>query len=130
MDSSTLQQALSRLFDGTVAVEVGVQRGGGYTESAGYCGGIGLEISDGQRFALPRKVLRQTCSPKFSNYALEFYSFVADNYVSFYSLPTAARSAWQLAPSVNQQPWILTWILSVYFHSNEMLIIKRKIEGI
>jgi len=43
--------------------------------------------SDGQRFALPRKVLQQTYSPKFSDYALEFYSFVADNYAPFYSTP-------------------------------------------
>jgi TnpA family transposase len=43
--------------------------------------------SDGQRFALPRQVLQQTYSPKFSDYALEFYSFVADNYAPFYTMP-------------------------------------------
>lgn len=43
--------------------------------------------SDGQRFALRRKVLQQTYSPKFNDFALEFYSFVADNYAPFYSLP-------------------------------------------
>jgi TnpA family transposase len=43
--------------------------------------------SDGQRFALPRQVLQQTYSPKFSDYAMEFYSFVADNYAPFYSMP-------------------------------------------
>jgi TnpA family transposase/predicted transcriptional regulator len=43
--------------------------------------------SDGQRFALPRKVLQQTYSTRFSDFALEFYSFVADNYAPFYSLP-------------------------------------------
>lgn len=43
--------------------------------------------SDGQRFALKRKVLQQTYSPKFNDFALEFYSFVADNYAPFYSLP-------------------------------------------
>jgi len=43
--------------------------------------------SDGQRFALPSRVLQQTYSPKFSDYALEFYSFVADNYAPFYSTP-------------------------------------------
>ncbi len=41
--------------------------------------------SDGQRFAMPRKVLQQTFSTRFSDYALEFYSFVADNYAPFYS---------------------------------------------
>lgn len=43
--------------------------------------------SDGQRFSLPRKVLQQTYSPKFSDFALEFYSFVADTYAPFYSTP-------------------------------------------
>ncbi len=43
--------------------------------------------SDGQRFALPRRVLQQTYSTRFSDFALEFYTFVADNYAPFYSLP-------------------------------------------
>ncbi len=43
--------------------------------------------SDGQRFSLPQKVLQQTYSTKFSDFALEFYSFVADNYAPFYSTP-------------------------------------------
>ncbi len=43
--------------------------------------------SDGQRFALPRKVLQQTYSSKFSDFALEFYTFLADNYAPYYSLP-------------------------------------------
>jgi TnpA family transposase len=43
--------------------------------------------SDGQRFAMRRKVLQQTYSPKFNDFALEFYSFVADNYAPFFSLP-------------------------------------------
>ena len=43
--------------------------------------------SDGQRFAMPRKVLQQTYSTKFSDFAMEFYSFVADNYAPFYSTP-------------------------------------------
>lgn len=43
--------------------------------------------SDGQRFALPHKVLQQTYSARFNDFALEFYSFVADNYAPFYSRP-------------------------------------------
>ena len=34
-----------------------------------------------------RKVLQQTYSLRFSDFAMEFYSFVADNYAPFYSLP-------------------------------------------
>jgi TnpA family transposase len=43
--------------------------------------------SDGQRFVLKKKVLQRTYSPRFSDFALEFYSFVADNYAPFYSTP-------------------------------------------
>lgn len=43
--------------------------------------------SDGQRFSMPRKVLQQTYSTRFSDFALEFYSFIADNYAPYYSLP-------------------------------------------
>src|SRR3954451_23840848 len=43
--------------------------------------------SDGQRFAMPRKVLQQTYSTRCSDFALEFYSFIADNYAPFYSTP-------------------------------------------
>ena len=43
--------------------------------------------SDGQRFAFRSKVQWQTYSHKFRDFALEFYSFVADNYAPFYSIP-------------------------------------------
>ena len=44
--------------------------------------------SDGQRFAFRRRLLQQSYSPKFHDFALEFYSFIADNYAPYYSLPT------------------------------------------
>ena len=43
--------------------------------------------SDGQRFSMSRKVLQQTYSQKFNDFALEFYTFVADNYAPFFSFP-------------------------------------------
>ena len=43
--------------------------------------------SDGQRFSLPRQVLSQTYSHAFNDFAIEFYSFVADNYAPYFSLP-------------------------------------------
>lgn len=43
--------------------------------------------SNGKRFGLNRKVLQQTYSVKFRDFAIEFYSFVADNYAPFYSIP-------------------------------------------
>ena len=36
---------------------------------------------------MPRRVLQQTYSTRFSDFALEFYTFVADNYAPFYSMP-------------------------------------------
>jgi hypothetical protein len=42
--------------------------------------------SDGQRFAMPRKVLQQTYSTRFSDLPLEFYSSIADNYAPYYSM--------------------------------------------
>jgi len=43
--------------------------------------------SDGQRFAFRSQVLHQTFSHKFSDSALGLYSYVADNYAPFYSIP-------------------------------------------
>ena len=43
--------------------------------------------SDGQRFSYRQKVLQQTYSHKLNDFAIEFYSFVADNYAPFYSVP-------------------------------------------
>ena len=41
--------------------------------------------SDGQRFLFPRRSVKRTYSHRLSDYALEFYSFIADNYAPFYS---------------------------------------------
>jgi TnpA family transposase len=50
--------------------------------------GLGkTSTSDGQRFEYRRKSLRQTYSTKFGDFALEFYTFVADNYAPYYSTP-------------------------------------------
>ncbi len=43
--------------------------------------------SDGRRYIYPRQVLQRTFSHKMHDFALEFYSFVADNYAPFYSTP-------------------------------------------
>ena len=56
-------------------------------DTAEYWGDGKTSASDGQRFALPRKVLQQTYSTKFSDFALEFYTFVVDNYAPLYSTP-------------------------------------------
>lgn len=43
--------------------------------------------SDGQRFLFPQKVLKRTYSHRLGDFALEFYSFIADNYAPFYTVP-------------------------------------------
>jgi len=43
--------------------------------------------SDGQRFSYRQKVLQRTYSHVFNDFAIEFYSFVADNYAPFYTVP-------------------------------------------
>ena len=43
--------------------------------------------SDGQRYLFPRKTLKATYGHRLGDYALEFYTFVADNYAPFYSTP-------------------------------------------
>lgn len=43
--------------------------------------------SDGQRFSWRQRVLQQSYSPKFRDFALEFYTFIADNYAPYFSMP-------------------------------------------
>ena len=49
-------------------------------DAAGHWGDGTTSASDGQRFAMPQKVLQRTYSTRFNDFALEFYSFVYDNY--------------------------------------------------
>ena len=46
--------------------------------------------SDNENYAFKEKVLQRTYSPKFGDFALEFYMFIADNYAPFYSMPIEA----------------------------------------
>jgi len=70
------REALARIADGIASLDITTHWGEGKTSA-----------SDGQRFAYPRKTLQQSYSTRFQDFALEFYSFVADNYAPFYSLP-------------------------------------------
>ena len=56
-------------------------------DAASHWGDGTTSASDGQRFAMPQKVLQRTYSTRFNDFALQFYSFVADNYAPFYSRP-------------------------------------------
>jgi TnpA family transposase len=68
--------ALANIVNGISKLDISKQWGEGKTST-----------SDGQRFKYKRKSLRQTYSTKFGDYALEFYTFVADNYAPYYSTP-------------------------------------------
>ena len=50
-------------------------------------------ISDGPRFLFPQRVLRRTSSHRLGDFALEFYTFSADNYAPFTRSRASARSA-------------------------------------
>lgn len=70
------RQALAQLVNAISRLDVTQAWGEGKTSS-----------SDGQRFQLNRRILQRTYSHRIRDYALEFYSFVADNYAPFYSIP-------------------------------------------
>jgi len=70
------RSALALVVNAISKVEVSHHWGQGKTSS-----------SDGQRFEFKRKSLQQTYSTRFGDFALEFYTFVADNYAPFYSTP-------------------------------------------
>ena len=75
-DDETQRSALAMVVNSISRLDITQHWGQGKTSS-----------SDGQRWAMKRKVLQQTWSPKFNDFALEFYSFVADNFAPFFSLP-------------------------------------------
>jgi TnpA family transposase len=70
----TQRQALAQVVNAISKLDVTQAWGEGKTSS-----------SDGQRFRMKRRLLQQAYSPRFNDYAIEFYSFVADNYAPFYS---------------------------------------------
>lgn len=68
--------ALAELVSAISGLETSLTWGAGKTSA-----------SDGQRFALPQRVLQRTYSPRISDFALEFYTFLADNYAPYYAMP-------------------------------------------
>ncbi len=68
------RQALAAVVNGITQLNISTVWGSGNTSS-----------SDGQRFRLQKQVLQQTWSQRMNDYALEFYTFIADNYAPFYS---------------------------------------------
>ena len=69
------RHALADVVNGISGIEVTKVWGEGKTSG-----------SDGQRFGYHKKTLHRTFSHKFNDFAIEFYTFVADNYAPFYNL--------------------------------------------
>lgn len=69
----TLSKSLADVVNSITALEASKIWGEGKTSS-----------SDGQRFMFAKRVLQRTWSQRISDFAIEFYSFVADNYAPFY----------------------------------------------
>jgi hypothetical protein len=77
-----------------------------------YWGEGRTSASDGQRFALPRRILQQTYSTCFSDFALEFYTFLADNYAPFHSMPVECSASSLAPPKITSTAPTATWTAS------------------
>ena len=76
LHDEALRAALADIVNAMLALDTTQVWGDGSTSS-----------SDGQRFLFPQRVLRRTYSHRLGDFALEFYTFIADNYAPFYSVP-------------------------------------------
>ena len=76
LHEESLRAALADIVNAILALDTTQVWGEGRTSS-----------SDGQRFLFPRRVLRRTYSHRLGDFALEFYTFIADNYAPFYTVP-------------------------------------------
>ncbi len=93
------RQALAQLVNAISRLDVTQAWGEGKTSS-----------SDSQRFRFRRKVLQRTYSHRLNDYALEFYSFVADNYAPFYSTgPGGAKEHQQLSDTGHGLYHLIYW---------------------
>jgi TnpA family transposase len=76
LHDDALRAALAEIVNAMVALDTTQVWGDGSSTS-----------SDGQRFLFPRRVLRRTYSHRLGDFALEFYTFISDNYAPFYTVP-------------------------------------------
>jgi TnpA family transposase len=75
MTDEAQRRALADIVNGISGIEVTKAWGEGKTSG-----------SDAQRFGYYKKTLHRTFSHKFNDFAIEFYTFVADNFAPFYNL--------------------------------------------
>lgn len=74
--------------------------------------------SDAQRFSYSRRTLQQTYSTKFSDFALEFYTFVADNYAPYFSLPIECTD--------RDSPYVMDGIL---YNESDLMIEEHYVDS-
>lgn len=76
LTESSRRSALAKIVNAISNLDITKHWGSGKTSS-----------SDGQRFSWRQKVLQQSYSHRFRDFALEFYTFIADNYAPYYATP-------------------------------------------
>lgn len=70
------RSALALIVNAITKLDITKQWGEGKTSSG-----------DGQGYTYSRRTLQQTFNTQFRDFALEFYTFIADNYAPYFSLP-------------------------------------------
>jgi len=74
--------------------------------------------SDAQRYSYSRRTLQQTYSTKFRDFALEFYTFVADNYAPYFSLPIECTD--------RDSPYVMDGIL---YNESDLIIEEHYVDS-
>ena len=99
MSEESQQQALAEVVNAISQLDITQAWGGGQTSS-----------SDGKRFELNRNVLQKTYSHRFRDYALEYYTFIADNDAPFTALPLNTPTALPLMRLTDYCTAKVTWL--------------------
>ena len=84
--------ALARIVNAITALEVSESWGDGSSSS-----------SDNENYEFKGKTLQRSYCPKFGDFALEFYMFIADNYAPYHGMPIEAAH--------RDSPYVLDGIL-------------------
>jgi len=74
--------------------------------------------SDAQRYSYSRRTLQQTYSTKFRDFALEFYTFVADNYAPYFSIPIECTD--------RDSPYVMDGIL---YNESDLIIEEHYVDS-
>jgi TnpA family transposase len=99
--------ALATIVNAITNLDVTKQWGPGKTSS-----------SDAQRYSYSRRTLQQTYSTQFRDFALEFYTFVADNYAPYYSSPIECTD--------RDSPYVMDGIL---YNESDLLIEEHYVDS-